>query len=214
MFSLPKSEQQSPTTQHTQWEEDSRLWCAFKAGDRIAFEFLYQRHIQPLINYGFKITSSQNLIQDCIQDLFVELWESRENLADVTSIKHYLLKALRYKVVRQLQSTTTEALEEARFVTEHTTIESRIIQEETTTGRSQQLKKALIRLPKRQQEAIHLRYFQELSNEEVAEVMGVNYQSACKFIYTALKTLRDQLQLSTLLPLLIAFLESFKKFLE
>lgn len=76
--------------------------------------------------------------------------------------------------------------------------------QETLTQQSAQLMSVLETLPKRQWEAIHLRYFQELSNEDVAEVMGVNYQSACKFIYTALKTLREKLQLSSLIPLLMS----------
>ena len=191
------------------WINDELLWQAFKQGNRDAFEFLYQQNIQHLIRYGYKITNDRSLIQDCIQDLFVELWESRENLSDVNSAKHYLMKSLRYKLVRSLQFTATETLDEAQFVANSETIESQWLQQETTFRHSHQLAAALILLPKRQQEAIHLRYFQELSNEEVAQVMGVNYQSACKFIYTALKTLRHKLQLAGLIPLVWAFLRLF-----
>ncbi|GAB2595223.1 RNA polymerase sigma factor [Spirosoma areae] len=188
---------------------ETLLWQAFKQGNRDAFEFLYQQNIQHLIQYGYKITTNRNLIQDCIQDLFVELWESRENLSNVNSAKHYLLKSLRYKLIRHLQFTATETLDEVEFVADSETVESQLLQQETMFRHSHQLAAALMLLPKRQQEAIHLRYFQELSNEEVAEIMGVNYQSACKFIYTALKTLRHKLQLAGLIPLLWAFLRLF-----
>lgn len=63
-----------------------------------------------------------------------------------------------------------------------------------------------MRCQKRQREAIQLRYFHNMSNEEVVYIMGVNYQSACKFIYTALVPLRDIMHLSSFLPLLISFL--------
>lgn len=90
---------------------DPALWQAFKQGDRVAFERIYEQHIQPLINYGYKITTDRNLIQDCIQDLFVELWESRERLTNTDSVRFYLLKALRNKLIRHLQATPTDSLD-------------------------------------------------------------------------------------------------------
>lgn len=65
---------------------------AFRTGDRMAFARLYKDNIHHLIRYGYKITSNRNLIQDCTQDLFVELWENREHLGDIRSLRFYLLK--------------------------------------------------------------------------------------------------------------------------
>ena len=182
------------------WVNEAQVWQAFKQGNRNAFEFLYQQNIQHLIQYGYKITSDRSLIQDCIQDLFVELWESRENASHVACAKHYLLKSLRYKLIRRLQYTPTETLEETQFVTDYENGESQLLQQETYRSHAFRLAAAMKQLPKRQQEAIHLRYFEDLSNEEVAQVMGVNYQSACKFIYTGIKTLRHTLHLASLIP--------------
>lgn len=179
-------------------------WQAFKRGDRVAFEQLYALNSQLLIKYGYKITTNRALIQDCIQDLFVELWESRRRLADTDSVKFYLLKSLRYKLLRQLQNTATVSLNDMPLPRPDKTLDTPLTDQETLSERTRQLKQVLAQLPKRQQEAIHLRYFQELSNEEIAEVMGINYQSACKFIYTALSALREKLQLSCLIPLLPA----------
>ncbi|SOD92670.1 RNA polymerase sigma factor [Spirosoma fluviale] len=201
LMSLPDAER---------WANDAQVWQAFKQGNREAFEFLYQQNIQHLIQYGSKITSDRSLIQDCIQDLFVELWDSRENASQVASAKHYLLKSLRYKLIRYLQYTPTETLEETKFVTDYENGESQLLQQETVRSQGHLLAAALKLLPKRQQEAIHLRYFEELSNEEVAQVMGVNYQSACKFIYTGLKTLRHTLQLISLLPPVWSIYQFFK----
>lgn len=187
------------------WPDERSLWRDFRASGREAFECLYHSHIQHLISYGGKITRNRNLVQDCIQDLFVELWESRETLAPAHSVRHYLLKALRYKIVHQLQTDRSETLKETQFPIHYENAESEWLLAETTLLNSQQLNAAIDALPKRQKEAIYLRYFQELSNEEVAQVMGVNYQSACKFIYTALKTLRENMRLSALIPLVFNF---------
>lgn len=188
------------------WQDDRSLWNAFQKGDRLAFEFIYQSHIQHLISYGYKISGDKHIIQDCIQDLFMELWDSRENLAEVISVKYYLFKSLRYKIVRYLKQHHTEDLELVEYRMDDDHFERRLFEEETGIRQSQKLHAALARLPKRQKEAIHLRYFEEMTNEEVADLMGVNYQSACKFIYTALKSLRDIMLVLYLLPHLFHFL--------
>lgn len=185
--------------------DDTALWDAFRKGDRAAFARLYQAHVHHLIRYGYKVTSNRSLIQDCTQDLFVELWENRENLTEIRSLRFYLLKALRYKLVRNLRFEQPENLDEQRIETDDDHFESRMVREETLTRQSRQLETALAQLPRRQHEAIHLRFFHELSNEEVARIMGVNYQSACKFIYTGLKTLREIMHLSSIVPLLLSF---------
>lgn len=182
------------------WMDEGALWRAFKGGDSMAFEHIYQQNFPKLLSYGFKITADSNVVQDCIQDLFVELWESRANITHVNSIQFYLLKSLRYKVVRHLQNHHVQSLDDTFNSISEDSYEHEILKKETDDNYSKQLQIAIDQLPKRQKEALHLRYFQDFSNEEVAQIMGVNYQSACKFIYTALKSLRGLMRLSSLLP--------------
>jgi len=185
---------------------DHDLWFAFKQGDQTAFAYIYERHFIPLISYGFKITNDKNVIKDCIQDLFVELWEKRSNLTDVNSIRFYLLKSLRYKIIRNLDARSEDTLDTIHCDLYEDNFELVMLQDEHNSLKSRQLHVAINGLPKRQREAIQLRYFHNMSNEEVAHVMGINYQSACKFIYSALKSLRDIMHLSSFLPVLISFL--------
>jgi RNA polymerase sigma factor (sigma-70 family) len=190
-------------------QDDESLWLAFKKGERSAFEVVYETNVQQLISYGYKITSDRNVIQDCTQDLFVELWENRERLSDVRSIKYYLLKSLRYKIVRHLRTNVVSSFEEAQFEVEDNSPEFQLLYDEHSSIQTRHLLAALGQLPKRQQEAIHLRYFLNMTNDEMARIMGVNYQSACKFLYTALKNLRQTLHLKSLGPLLLALTRFF-----
>jgi RNA polymerase sigma factor (sigma-70 family) len=175
------------------------FWTAFKQGDKAAFEHIYREHISALLAYGYKVTSDRSLIEDSIQDLFVELWQSRERISETTSIKFYLFKALRYKIVRNLSQHDFIDFLDIEISSE---VEPVLPQEHFTIGievQSEQmshLKNSISQLPRRQQEAINLRYFQNFSNEEVAKIMGVNYQSACKFIYSALRKLKLNLKVA------------------
>lgn len=65
-----------------------------------------------------------------------------------------------------------------------------MIQTEGQEDLFRQLRVGYQQLSPRQQQAIDLRFIHNFSNEEIARIMDVNYQSACKFIYSGLKTLR------------------------
>jgi RNA polymerase sigma factor (sigma-70 family) len=189
-----------------------RTWQAFRKGNKEAFEKIYRDHVRDLVNYGYKVTVDRRLIEDSIQDLFVELWQSRTRLSETTSVRFYLFRALRNKIIRN-NRTNEERLSPSPDYTGddvyETSHENHLIGLEVQSLQMANLRELIVNLPRRQQEAINLRYYHNFSNEEIAQIMGVNYQSACKFIYSALKTLKLNLQVSItswLLPIFFLFL--------
>lgn len=184
--------------------EDHALWKAFKAGSEPAFEQIYRREIQGLIRYGKKLTSDGVLIQDAVQDLFLEIWNSRLRLTDTDNIRFYLLRALRNKLSKRIPEADSTELHESEI--SEPSVEFAILENEARDSRLLRLEKALQKLSKRQQEAINLRFYHDLSNEEVARIMGVNYQSACKFIYSGLKILKDYIIFLLVNSLIYSFL--------
>ena len=175
------------------------LWHSFKNGNKDAFAAIYKEHIKLLLNYGYKLTSDRALIEDSIQDLFFELWQNKQRISETTSIKFYLFKALRYKICRNIklnEFVEFPDIEKQGDILDYASHESFLIGIEVQSIQMRHLKDLINKLPKRQQEAINLRYYNNFSNEEIAQIMGVNYQSACKFIYTALRKLKLNLQVS------------------
>ncbi|HET7178959.1 MAG TPA: sigma-70 family RNA polymerase sigma factor, partial [Chryseosolibacter sp.] len=106
--------------------------------------------------------------------------------------------ALRYKIMRNLKSSAASVLQQLEEVPEAFDLshENYLIGLEVQSLQMAHLKDLITKLPRRQQEAINLRYYHNFSNEEIARIMGVNYQSACKFLYSALKTLKANLHVS------------------
>lgn len=189
-----------------------RTWQAFRKGNKEAFEKIYRDHVRDLVNYGYKVTMDRRLIEDSIQDLFVEIWQSRTRLSETTSVRFYLFRALRNKIIRN-NRTNEERLLLAPDYDGHNAYEisheNYLIGLEVQSVQMANLRELIVNLPRRQQEAINLRYYHNFSNEEIAQIMGVNYQSACKFIYSALKTLKLNLQVSItswLFPIFFLFL--------
>ncbi len=175
-----------------QKDDERILWATFKSGDKQAYEILYRRYAPLMYNYGFKFTCSSQITQDAIQDVFTNLLLSRERLGAPFSIKHYLYKSLRREIFRQ--SKTRERLvyedtvQEADFEVEFS-FEDQLINEEISQSRQNALLNAVNQLPKRQKEAIFLRYFDELSYEEIADIMGIEQNSVYKTMYKAIESL-------------------------
>jgi len=176
------------------------LWLHFKSGNKNAFSELYQLHIESLIAYGTKLCDDEELLKDNIQDLFIELWNSRENLVDVDCVKFYLFKALRYKLIRSEKIRHSQSVfsknfsETARYNRFEQSVESEMIEKELLDSQISSLQKAIKSLTKRQQESIQLRFYQGFTNDQIAELMGMSYQSVSNLIYTALCRIKKNLK--------------------
>ncbi|MBT1688589.1 RNA polymerase sigma factor [Dawidia soli] len=177
---------------------DDNIWRSFKDGDKAAFAALYRFYVGALLNYGSKISGDRTLVEDSIQDLFFELWNTRERITEPNSIKFYLFKALRYKIQRNTKSNDfTNTLDLDLFENlASPSHESKLIRFEVQSQQMENLRALISQLPKRQQEAINLRYYHDFSNEEIAKIMGVNYQSAANFIFQAIRKLKVNLKVS------------------
>ncbi len=176
---------------------DSDLWNAFRKGDRSAFRQIYDLYARDLLNYGYKITDDSELIEDSIHDLFIELWHAKR-LSETNSIKFYLFAALRNKLSSALRSNPyhdLKGMEIPETYLEDHPVEKDLIEREEEQQLIDQLYRSYKQLTDRQQQALNLRFYMHFSNEEVAQIMGVNYQSACKFIYTGLKALRETVRI-------------------
>jgi RNA polymerase sigma factor (sigma-70 family) len=172
-------------------QDDIFWWNAFKHGDRSAFDSLFRQYYPFLLNYGKSICPDKDTVDDSIQDLFIELWQSRAS-AEIRSLKAYLLKALKYKLFRHFRK---KEFKSEDFIPENTAFEIShdlfIINQETEQQNTKAIINALNRLPARQKEIIYLKIYQGLSYEEVSEVMNVNYQVARNLFYQAIKSLRQ-----------------------
>ncbi|WP_159469972.1 RNA polymerase sigma factor [Dyadobacter sp. 3J3] len=176
--------------------EDIELWKSFKDGQQTAFSLLYRRYVTVLYKYGLKITPDNELVEDVIQDLFVDLWKSKENLTDPDSVKYYLFTILRRKIVRCINASgNIEQLddENQKHIVHVESVEHLIVNEEESGTLVRSIQHAVSNLPTRQQEVINLRYFHNFSHPEISEMMGISLQSVHNTLQKAMKSLQQQI---------------------
>jgi len=183
------------------YPSDIELWNAFRKGDREAFGRIYHLNIQELLSYGYRITTNRQLIRDSIHDLFLHLWMHRERLSETDSVKYYLFRALRNRIIQNKQE-FPEALGDVRDDSVMHTLfaemswEESLIAHEAAEEQIRQLKQAINKLPARQQEVIQLRYFHEFELNQIACVMQVNNQSVRNLLHRAIVQLRGFIEIA------------------
>ena len=173
-------------------KEDILLWESFREGNREAFATLFSAHYELLYRYGGKFTSDDHLLEDSIQELFIELWQAKTR-TPVVSVRAYLLKSLKYKLLktyRKSRDIVPLVDGETAFEWSH---ESFLIAGEEDNEKKRRVLKALAQLTGRQKEIIYLKYYQNLSYDEVSEIMNINYQVARNLLYQAIRSLKNRL---------------------
>jgi RNA polymerase sigma factor (sigma-70 family) len=173
---------------------DSEIWEDFRKGNEQAFTYLYKSYVVSLYHYGNRKTPDQSLVEDCIQDLFIELWRNRQTLGDTTSIKFYLYKALKRKLVKKLISLRNHPIDAGipeEYDFEMTlSPELELVAQQLSQEQKDSLLKALNSLTPHQKEAIVLKFYDGLSYQDIASLMSMSVRSAYNLIYRAIAVLR------------------------
>lgn len=174
---------------------DEKVWDLFLLGDEPAFETLMKRHYQALFNYGSRFTKDQELVKDHIQDLFLTLWKNRSGLQSTVSVKHYLLKSLRRRVLRYAQkSKLISPVDDYYFDAGFNMVlpvEANLVLQERLTELSFKVRSVLEKLSRRQQEIIYLRFYMDADIKQIAEIMELNHQSVYNLLHEALRRFKN-----------------------
>jgi len=175
--------------------DSDKLWMEIREGSEEALAKLFCSYYSHLFNYGFKIVSKEALVKDAIQELFLTLWNKRNQINEAYSVKSYLFHSLRRILLRtvskQKNRTDRNRTYVDNFFEEIYNIEELMIHFETERNKKQQLAEAIDSLSKRQKEAIFLKFFEGLSNREIATVMEINRQSVYNHVSSAIRKLQN-----------------------
>lgn len=182
--------------QSLQEKSDEQLWPLLIGGNNASLVALYNRYFEILGNFGCQFTKNQTLIEDAIQDLFVDLNIKRKKLPEIKfSVKSFLIKSLKYKILQYLRN-------ENKMIAAHResiffkfdydfSIEHNIISRQILTEQEQLLKKATETLTARQREALYYYFNEQMRYEQIKDIMGLaNIKSVRNLIYKSISRIR------------------------
>lgn len=175
---------------------DVEILERLRDGDEGAFVALMDGYYKVLHRYGQHFTRDEALLTDCIQDVFVNVWQNRHKLGSIAYPRQYLLTALKRRIIRVVGQgrkkidTPGEALQEYTFSLEFS-VEDLIVEKQLAEANVLKLRQVLNQLPARQKEVIYLVYYQQLDPGQVAELMNIHRQSVYNLLSESIRKIKD-----------------------
>jgi len=169
----------------------------------MAIAQIYEQTYTSLLYFGLQVVGKhqQPLVEGIIQDLFIWLAKNYLKVADIQNIEAYLYQSLRRNLQQKLQAAQEKRKAQKRYLKRTTpnqdatipSIENGLIQQEQTTANKELLNDKLSELPTYLKEVLYLRFYEDRSYKEIAEILSVNAQVARNYVFRALTVLRKRM---------------------
>ncbi|MBO9632236.1 MAG: sigma-70 family RNA polymerase sigma factor [Chitinophagaceae bacterium] len=182
----------------TDEEQNIAYWMQIRKGNKQALFDLYNNTYFHLVRFGLKITANDELVKDCVTQLFLQLWDKHARLNEVQQVRAYLFTSLKRMLIDKLiyYSKTDKAINKLKDkeLIEELPYEEIIIRVQHDEELREKLHKAIEQLTPKQKELIRLMFFEGLTYEQVAATTEQSIKTAYNTIYNAIKILRKVLK--------------------
>ena len=192
-------------------KKDNELAALLIDGSLCAFEELYIRYKAPLIYYCKQFLKDETASKDIVQDIFLQIWERRSSLTQVTSFSGYLHTLAQNRILnifRQFDVHTRFAQHVLMNETEYTNdTENSIIDNDY----AKLLNEAIESLSARQKQIFQLSRIQGLTYKEISELLQISLNTVQEHASLAIKKIKEYLKQHTdinfqaIIPILILF---------
>lgn len=158
--------------------------------DSIAFEALYNHYRMDIYRFIYKFIKSPELSDDLCQEIFIRIWESRNNLVVIKSFKPYLYTITKNHTLNFLKRASVDS--KAMGVIYSTFSEKRNEMEDNliTNEYLNHLRNILNTLPAQSREVFKLCRQQGHSYDEVAQMLGISRSCVKKHMVRSMRTLK------------------------
>ncbi|HYR24170.1 MAG TPA: sigma-70 family RNA polymerase sigma factor [Chthoniobacterales bacterium] len=180
--------------------EDVRLMQLVAGGDTAAFEQLVERHQALVAGTVARMLGSNSEVEDIAQQVFMRVWKSASRYVARAKFTTWLLKITRNLVFNEMRRAKRHPhlpvqiepeTEEMPLKDEATaTPDATLLQSELEEA----IEKAITLLPETQRMALVLRRYEELSYEEIADVLDLSVPAVKSLLFRGRTELRERLK--------------------
>ncbi|CAA7600202.1 RNA polymerase sigma factor, sigma-70 family [Acididesulfobacillus acetoxydans] len=172
--------------------EDSELIRRVLAGEHEQFSLLVQRHQEPLIHFLQRLLGPEEEVFDCAQEAFLAAYRNLWRYSEAYSFRAWLYAIAKNKAtdLRRKRRREMPSLIDDSIADREAGPEDRWLAKEEAEG----LAGVLEKLPDSYRQALYLRYKQELSYEEIAQVLCVPVSRVKTYLHRGKQKLRREME--------------------
>ena len=184
---------------------DQVLLQQLSQNDQAAFTTIYERYWKSLFREAMNVLRSQKEAEDCVQELFVSLWNRRQTLS-ITSLGAYLQTAIRYQCIDRIEKDMIRGgyLEDFTIYLEANQTMPSIEEELYARELKASIDQVMDKMPGKMREVFRLSREEHLTHREIANRLQISEETVKKQIYLALKILKSNLGNTSLAMLIMA----------
>lgn len=185
-------------------QQEYFVLSALKQDSKEAFSLLFQTYYTDLVLFGGNFLKDRTSCEDIVQSIFLKLWNDRKSIQIETSLKSYLLKAVRNSCLDEFRHLEIVRQYESGY--ENTTLDSYDTENYVLySDLHDHLYRALDQVPELYREAFELNRFEGLKYREIAQKLNVSERTVEVRVSKTLELLRKYLKDFFLLLLSIGF---------
>ncbi len=187
-------------------DTDQELLQQMADDNRRAFTMLYRRYWEDLFITAAKALRGKGEAADVVQDVFLSLWNRRNELNIQGSLAAYLHTSVRYKCIHYIEKNITRRdyllqLSEVEVSNSSENAEVNLQLKEM----QQTVSNTVAKMPAKMQEVYKLSRQEHLSYKEISERMGISVETVKKHIQHALHLIRTNLPPHTFIFIILSF---------
>lgn len=174
---------------------DQQLYDDLRRGKEYAFAAVFDRYNRLLYTIAYRFLKSEEEAEDAVQHLFMKLWEQRETFSFESGIRSLLFTILKNYILNELRhrSLVFEKLYEISQQTDQQGEDDFLTQFEHSEL-TNSLRNAIDKLPPQKQKICLLKIEYGLSNQEIADKMGISVPTVKSHYTQAIKALRNEME--------------------
>lgn len=163
----------------------------FRNGNKEALFSMMSFYYNDLFRYGMKFTADKDLTKDIIGQFFLHVWDHRDKFCSAENIKCYLVVSFKRFMINYLKKISRQLNIPQREECFEYSYEDYIIAWQDKENTRSLLLKIIQSLPARQKELIELRFYEQLSFEEISAKTSLSIRTVYNKLYEALKKMRS-----------------------
>lgn len=185
--------------------DDRELLRQIATGDEGAFRVIFDRYKDRFYSVVLKMTRSDNVAEEMVQEIFLKIWQNRASLSDINSPDSYFFTVLYRQVFRHYKKLALEQ-KLLKLISESPTFQN-ITDEVVLAHESERLiNEAITKLPPQQQLVFKLSKQDGLSREQIAEKLHISPNTVRNHLADAIKSIKVYLNHAALVYLLFLIL--------
>jgi len=171
--------------------EDIIILSQLKQGSQLAFTHIYKKYAQQAFTLSFKYLGSSVLAEDAVQDLFMKIWNIREQIDETRPINHLLFRILRNSLLNILRDSKSNCFVIDECLETLNAIDGADAEiQEVTDLQLEIMRKAIAQLSPQRRKIFTMKVTGKYTNEEIADMLHLSVNTI-KFQYSqSLKEVR------------------------